>query len=148
MAEKNENQTNQKDKDVSSSFPLYMMCVLAVLTIGIIGSGIYTNCGRKKEYKNIVTKVEKDKMLVRDIDTDTSERILIGLGYHNPDDYEYLVSGDTIIVKADKDLYKNHKVLYYPTIQYNRGITLARQQRAKFNQIKDSVFVKVQQNKR
>ena len=145
MADSNANQTNQKDKDVSSSFPLYMMCVL---TIGIIGSGIYTNCGRKKEYKNIVTKVEKDKMLVRDIDTDTSERILIGLGYHNPDDYEYLVSGDTIIVKADKDLYKNHKVLYYPTIQYNRGITLARQQRAKFNQIKESVFVKTQQNQR
>lgn len=145
MTEKNENQTNKKNKDVSSAFPLYMMCVLAV---GIIGSDIYTNCDRKKEYKNIVTKVEKDKMLVRDIDTDTSERILIGLGYHNLDDYEYLVSGDTIIVKFDKGVYKSHKVLYYPTIQYNRGITLARQQRDKFNQIKDSVFVKAQQNKR
>lgn len=145
MTEKHENQTSKKNKDASSSFPLYMMCVLAA---GIIGSGLYTNCGRKKEYKNIVTKVEKDKMLVRDIDTDTSERILIGLGYHNPDDYEYLVSGDTIIVKADKDLYKNHKVLYYPTIRYNRDITWARQQRAKFNQIKDSVFAETQQNKR
>ncbi len=139
------NQTNKKNKDVSASFLLYMMWVLAA---GIIGSGIYMNCGRKKEYKNIVTKVEKDKMLVRDIDTDTSERILIGLGYHNPDDYEYLVSGDTIIVKFDKDLYKNEKVLYYPTIKYNRDITLARQQRAKFNRIKDSVFTETQQNKR
>ena len=144
MSEKNENQTNKKTKDLSSSFPLYMMCVLAV---GIIGAG-YTNCGRKKEYKNIVTKVEKDKMLVRDIDTDTSKRILIGLGYHNPDDYEYLVSGDTIIVKFDKDVYKNNKVLYYPTIQYNRDSTRARQQRAKFNQIKDSVFAETQQIKR
>ena len=121
-----------------------MMCVLAV---GIIVAG-YTKFGRKKEYKNIVTKVEKDKMLVRDIDTDTSERILIGLGYHNPDDYEYLVSGDTIIVKFDKDVYKNNKVLYYPTIQYNRDITLARQQRAKFNQMKDSVFAETKQIKR
>lgn len=145
MTEKNENQKNKKTKDVSSFFPLYMMCVLAV---GMIGSGIYTNCGRKKEYKNIVTKVEKDKMLVRDIDTDTSERILIGLGYHNPDDYEYLVSGDTIIVKFDKYVYKSHKVLYYPTIQYNRDSTRARQQRAKFNQIKDSVFAETQQIKR
>jgi len=136
---------NQKTKDVSSSFPLYMMCVLVA---GMIGSGIYTNCGRKKEYKNIVTKVEKDKMLVRDIDTDKGERILIGLGYHNLGDYEYLVSRDTIIVKADKDVYKNNKVLYYPTIQYNRDSTRARQQRAKFNQIKDSVFTETQQIKR
>lgn len=142
MTEKNENQTNKK----ASPFPLYMMCVLAV---GIIGSDIYTNCDRKKEYKNIVTKVEKDKMLVRDIDTDTSERILIGLGYHDlSDDYEYLVSGDTIIVKFDKGVYKSHKVLYYPTIQYNRDSTRARQQRAKFNQIKDSVFAKTQQKER
>ena len=144
MTEKNENQTNKKNKDVSSSFPLYMMCVLAA---GIIGSGIYTNCGRKKEYKNIVTKVEKDKMLVRDIDTDTSERILIGLGYYNHDNYEYLVSGDTIIVKEDKDLYKNHKVLYYPTIKFNRDIALARQQRAKFDEMKSSIFNETQQNK-
>ncbi len=135
----------EKNKDVSSSFPLYMMCVLAA---GIIGSGLYTNCGRKKEYKNIVTKVEEDKMLVRDIDTDTSERILMGLGYHNLGDYEYLVPGDTIIVKFDKDWYKNNKVLYYPFIQYNRDSTWARQQRAKFNQIKDSVFAETQQNKR
>ena len=145
MSEKNENQTNKKTKDLSSFFPLYMICVLAV---GIIGAGIYTNCGRKKEYKNIGTKVEKDKMLVRDIDTDTSERILIGLAYHNPDDYEYLVSGDTIIVKFDKDVYKNNKLLYYPTIKYNRDSTWARQQRAKFNRLKDSIFTETNQIKR
>ena len=146
MTEKNENQTNKKTKDVSSSFPLYMMCVLAV---GIIGSGIYTSCGRKKEYKNIVVKVENDKMLVRDIDTDTSERILIELGYHNnPDDYKYLVPGDTIIVKFDKDEYKSNKVLYYPAIKYNRDSTWARQQHAKFNQIKDSIFTETKHIKR
>ena len=138
MTEKNEKQKNKVIKDISPNFLLYMICFLSA---GIVGTGVCTNCSRKKEYKNIVTKVAKDKMLVRDIDTDTSERILIGLGYHNLDDYEYLVSGDTIIVKADKDLYKSHKVLHYPVIKYNRDITLSRQQRAKFDKMKDSIFV-------
>ncbi len=146
MSEKNENQTNKKTKDLSSSFPLYMMCVLVA---GMIAAEIYlTFCG-KSEYKNVVVKNNKDKILVRDICTDKQERILTGIGMHDAgSDYKYLVPGDTIIVKADKGVYKNNKVLYYPTIQYNRDITLARQQRAKFNQIKDSVFAETQQIKR
>ncbi len=143
MSKQNEKQTNNKIKDVSSSFPLYMMCVLVA---GMIGVSIYTNCGRTKEYKNVVGEVKKDKILIRDIETDKRERILIGLGYHNlSDDYEYLVSGDTIIVKEDKDVYKSNKVLYYPTIKYNRDSTWARQQRAKFNRIKDSLFTQQKQ---
>ncbi len=146
MTEKNENQTNKKNKDVSSSFPLYMMCVLVA---GLIGAEIYLTFGLKSEYKNVVVKNSKDKILVRDICTDKQERILTGIGMHDASsDYKYLVPGDTIIVKADKDEYKSNKVLYYPFIQYNRDSTWARQQRAKFNQIKDSVFTETQQNKR
>ena len=142
MLEQNEKQKNNKIKDVPSSVPFYTMCVFI---IGLIGSGLYMNCGGKKEYKNIVVEVKKDKMLVRDICADKQERILTGRGMHNLSGYEYLVSGDTIIVREDKDLYKNKKVLYYPTIKYNRDSTWARQQRAQFNQIKDSLFTQQKQ---
>ena len=118
-------------KKNNADWLLMLSCVC--LAIGLISIPISEEL-RKKEYKNIVVKNDKDRMLIRDINNDKQDRILtFRYTSHNE---KYLYAGDTIIIWELPDAYNRNRIFNEPNIKYNHDSIYARQQRERFDSIK------------
>lgn len=145
MKTKNDARTDKKKQNIQVNVLFYMMIVFVA---GIIALGL-CQMESNKDYKNVIVKKENNKMVVRDVRTN-QERILVDVRAYNvcANDLDYLYSGDTVFVRTQESIYKKHKVMSNPIFKYNIDSVFARRQRAKFNLLKDSIFVEQTQNER